>query len=108
MATSQGTIDHLLDTLSNPRVTARKMFGEYALYVDAKVTALVCDDQVFIKPSTADVSFREQCEAAPPYPGAKHYWLVPEDLIHDRDWLRRALESTAGTLPSPKQKVPRQ
>ncbi len=28
---------------------ARKMFGEYALYVDGKVVALVCDDHLFVK-----------------------------------------------------------
>ena len=32
-----------LDALTLP-LSARKMFGEYALYLDGKVVALVCDD----------------------------------------------------------------
>ena len=50
MPTSQSTIDFLLDQLSGlPRVRARKMFGEYALYCQEKVVALVCDNQLFVK-----------------------------------------------------------
>lgn len=33
------------------RITARKMLREYALYVDGKVTAFVCDDTMFVKPT---------------------------------------------------------
>ena len=54
MATRQSTIDFLLDQLADlPGVRARKMFGEYALYLDEKVVALVCDDQLFLKPTPA-------------------------------------------------------
>lgn len=31
----------------------RKMFGEYAIYCDAKVLALVCDNQLLVKPTAA-------------------------------------------------------
>ena len=50
MATSQRTVDFLLDQLADVKdARAQKMFGEYALYVGAKVVALVCDDQLFVK-----------------------------------------------------------
>jgi TfoX/Sxy family transcriptional regulator of competence genes len=29
------------------------MFGEYAIYCNEKVVALVCDNQVFVKPTAA-------------------------------------------------------
>ncbi|RKY80895.1 competence protein TfoX, partial [candidate division KSB1 bacterium] len=29
-------------------ITYRKMFGEYALYCNGKVTALICDNQLFV------------------------------------------------------------
>jgi hypothetical protein len=29
------------------------MFGEYAIYCDGKVVALVCDDQFFLEPTAA-------------------------------------------------------
>jgi TfoX/Sxy family transcriptional regulator of competence genes len=31
-------------------VSARKMFGEYATYCDAKMVSLVCDDELYVKP----------------------------------------------------------
>jgi TfoX N-terminal domain len=50
MSTSPETIEMLIDSLEAlPNVSYRKMFGEYALYCDTKVVALVCDDQLFIK-----------------------------------------------------------
>jgi DNA transformation protein len=50
LTTSPNMIEFLLDQLSGlPRVRARKMFGEYALYCDDKVVALVCDNQLFVK-----------------------------------------------------------
>jgi TfoX/Sxy family transcriptional regulator of competence genes len=34
-------------------ISYRYMFGEYAIYCDGKVVALVCDNQLFVKPSDA-------------------------------------------------------
>ena len=45
MATRQETINFLLDQIEDAR--ARKMFGEYAFYLDEKVAFFVCDDQLF-------------------------------------------------------------
>jgi TfoX/Sxy family transcriptional regulator of competence genes len=78
MTTSQGTIDFLLDQLAGlPRVRARKMFGEYALYCDEKVVALVCDNQLFVKitpPGRALVG--EGYVEGEAYPGAKPSMLM--------------------------------
>jgi len=50
MSTKQSTIDYLLDQLASvPDVRARKMFGEYALYCNGRVVALVCDNELFVK-----------------------------------------------------------
>ncbi|MFN3702673.1 TfoX/Sxy family protein [Thermomonas sp.] len=32
------------------RLTHRRMFGEYALYVDEKVVAFACDNSLFVHP----------------------------------------------------------
>ena len=54
MATQQSTIDDLLElTASVGGVTARKMFGEYCVYLDDKPVALVCDDRLYVKPTEA-------------------------------------------------------
>ena len=106
MATSARTIDFLLDQLSAvPGVRARKMFGEYALYCGEKVVALVCDDQLFVKPTApgkALVGGRYAEGFA--YPGAKASILVGADDLEDHDRLAELIRVTAAALPAPKPK----
>ena len=46
MASQQGTVDYLLDQLAGAGgVSAKKMFGEYGLYCDGKMFAIVADDR---------------------------------------------------------------
>lgn len=105
MATQQATVDYILDQLSGAGdISARKMFGEYALYCDRKVVALICDDQLFIKPTAASGAFEEKCQEAPPYPGAKNYLQLPEEEWSDRELLSTCIRETAAALPEPKKK----
>ena len=84
------------------------MFGEYALYLDAKVVALVCDNQLFVKPTDAGRALLGPHAAmGPPYPGAKPHFQV-SDLIDEREALARLLRVTAEALPEPKPKQPKQ
>jgi TfoX/Sxy family transcriptional regulator of competence genes len=108
MATKPETIDYLLDLLHEvPAVTAKKMFGEYALYVERKVVALVCDDQLYIKPSAGNDSLAEHCGSAPPYPGAKLYWRLSEERWDEPDLLPELISKTAAALPEPPAKKDR-
>ncbi len=105
MATSQSTIDFLLDQLSDlGGVTARKMFGEYALYLDRKVVAFVCDDRLYAKPLPEVKAFIGEVTEAPAYPGSKMYYLIEEDRWEDREWLSELIVKTAAALPAPKAK----
>lgn len=83
------------------------MFGEYALYCDEKVVALICDDKLFVKLTDAGRAFVGQLEEAPPYPGSKPYWLVEEDRWENREWMTELIRVTANALPVPKQKKAR-
>jgi TfoX/Sxy family transcriptional regulator of competence genes len=82
------------------------MFGEYALYCGSKVVALVCDNQLFIKPTSGGRSVLGTPAEAPPYPGAKLYFLI-QDQLEDRECMTRLLRVTASELPEPKPKKPR-
>ncbi|MDZ7630329.1 MAG: TfoX/Sxy family protein [Gemmatimonadaceae bacterium] len=105
MATTQATVDFICEQAGlADRLTARKMFGEYALYVDGKVVALVCDDTLFLKPTTAGRALLGATDERPPYPGAKLHFCVAEQL-DDRDLLRQLLLTTADALPAPKAKA---
>jgi len=62
MATQQSTVDYLLEQLRRAgSVSARKMFGEYALYRDGKLVALICDDQLYLKPTAAGRALADGC-----------------------------------------------
>ncbi len=87
--------------LSGLRVRTRPLFGEYGLYCDEKVVGLICDDTLFLKPSSADPGLFDRTEAAPPYPGSKPYHRVPGDALDDTEWLRTAVQATADALPAP-------
>lgn len=105
MGTKQSTVDYILEQLSSVKsVTAKKMFGEYAIYCGAKVVALVCDEQLFVKQTVAGKKFIGQVKEAPPYKGAKPYYLISGDRWEDQDWLSELIKISAAELPAPKPK----
>ncbi len=105
MATKKSTIDYILEQIATAGViSARKMFGEYAVYCDGKVVALVCDDTLFVKPTKAGKKFIGTTTDAPPYPGAKPYFLISGELWEDADWLGELIRLSATELPLPKPK----
>ncbi len=87
-------------------VSYRRMFGEYAVYVGQKVVALVCDNQLFLKPTDAARALMPSVAEAPPYPGAKPY-LVADEYLDDREMLSELFRVTADALPMPKPKTSR-
>ncbi len=102
MATSPQTIAHLLDTLPDA-VTARAMFGEYALYLDGRVVALVCDDRLFVKPTKGAVALLPDCDLGRPYPGAKPHLMI-DAALDDMDLMARLFRQVAAEVPAPKPK----
>lgn len=108
MATQKETIEFILSRLRDPgRFTARAMFGEYALYADGKVVALVCDDRLYVKIVPASQALAELCEQAEPYPGAKPHYLVEEGQLSRLEHLPAILAAIAAARPTPKPKPPR-
>lgn len=102
MSTSPATVAHLLDLLAGAgEVTARKMFGEYAVYLGGRVVALVCDDRLYVKPTPGARAALAGAPESPPYPGAKPH-LAPDTDAADPDALARALRAVASETPVPK------
>lgn len=107
MATDQSFMDYVQDQVGEAGpISCKKMFGEYALYWEDKVIALVCDNQLFVKPTEGGRALIDHVVEAPPYPGAKPYLLVGDEL-DDRDWLAALLQATAREVPAPKPKRPK-
>jgi TfoX/Sxy family transcriptional regulator of competence genes len=84
-------------------VRYRKMFGEYAVYCNEKVVALICDNQLFVKPTEAGRGFIGDVVEAPPYPSAKPSFLI-EDQFEDKEWLSELIRLTEKELPPPRKK----
>ena len=89
-------------------MTARRMFGEYGLYCDGKLVALICDDQLYVKPTEAGRACLGTAVEAPPYPGAKPSFLIPGERWEEADWLSELIRLTAAVLPAPKPKPKRE
>lgn len=105
MATDQGTMDFLLDQLSSlGEATSKKMFGEYCLYLSGKPVGLVCDDQLYLKPTQAGRALLDDEVEGSPYPGAKPHLLITPDQWEDSEWLCNLVRATAKELPMPKPK----
>ena len=104
MSSDENFVKFIVDQVENAGVIRyKKLFGEYAIYSDGKVIALVCDDQLFVKPTDAGRKFIGEVVEAPPYPGAKLNFLV-EDKLDDKEWISELIRITAKELPEPKPK----
>lgn len=106
MASSAGFLEYVRDQIGlGDALGWRKMFGEYALYLDERMVALVCDDMLYVKPTDAGRALLDDVDEVPPFPGAKLWWRMDE-LLDDGEQLRRLLRATAAALPPPKARKP--
>ena len=104
MSSGQSFVDFVIGQIEGAGlITYRKMFGEYALYCNGKIVALVCDNQLFVKPTEGGRTFIGTVVEAPAYPGAKPSFLVSEKL-EDREWISNLVRITFSELPAPKPK----
>ncbi len=102
MAQGLEFVEYVTDQVADScKLTHRMMFGGCTLYLDGKVVALICDDQLFVKPTRAGREFIGNVIEAPAYPGAKNSFLI-EDQIEDGEGLAKLLTVTAAELPVPK------
>lgn len=105
MASDKNQLEFVLDQIGKAGVvTAKAMFGEYGIYCDGKIVALFCDNQLFVKPTERGRAYIQNPDEAPPYPGAKPYFLI-EDQIEDQEWVSELIRLTAEEVPSPKDKT---
>lgn len=109
MASRQQTVDYILEQIAGAGVvSARRMFGEYGVYCDGKLVALVCDDQLFLKVTEAGRAWLgDAAELAPAYAGAKPSFHVDAERWDDAEWMARLVRVTWGELPVGKGKPKR-
>ena len=104
MAQDLEFIDFVIDQIDDVcEMSHRMMFGGCTLYSKGKVVGLICDNQLFIKPTEAGRAFIGDVVEAPAYEGAKMSFLI-EGRIDDRQWLTELVSLTEKELPAPKPK----
>lgn len=73
MATRPETVTHLLHLMSGAgEVSARKMFGEYGVYLEGRMVGLICDERLFLRALPEAVALLPGTPLAPrPKPARK-------------------------------------
>ena len=105
MATDRKFAIFVCDQMSAAgEIASRAMFGEYSVYCNTKVVALLCDNQLFVKPTAAGRLFIGEPVEKSPFPGAKPHFLI-DDGLDDPVWLSKLIAATARELPLPKPKA---
>jgi len=108
MANDPDFIQYVCDQIdASCDVAYRHMFGGTTLYSKGKVVALICDNQLFVKPTDAGRAFIGDVTEAPAYEGSKNFFLIQEE-IDDSDWLTELIRRTEEVLPKPKPKKKKQ
>ena len=108
MASSQSTVDFIVEQIASAgTVSAKKMFGEYGIYCDGKMVALVCDDQLFVKVTAGGKDLLGTWPEGPPYSGAKACFIILGERWDDHAWLSGLIIITSAQLPIPAKKAPK-
>lgn len=106
MATSAEFAGYIGDQLASlERITVKKMFGEYGVWLEEKYVGCICDDQLFVKDTPAGRAFAPALELAPPYEGAGNALLVADP--EDADFVTELIRLTYAALPRPRKKKPK-
>lgn len=100
MACSPEFIDFVCSQLSAVgTVRARKMMGDYVIYVDEKCVVVACDEVCYVKKLPELASLMADAECACPYDGAREHYIL--DIEH-RDHAERVVSVLRDVLPYPK------
>ncbi len=104
MDCTQTFIDYIVEQMAGIKdLVAKPMFGEFGIWAGGKFFALICNDQLFIKPTANGRQYTGKVTEAPPYDGAKDYFLI-EEKLDDSHWLSQLVRVTLEELPAPKPK----
>lgn len=107
MSSSRETVEFIREQMDPAGVVStRAMFGEYALYLDGKAIALICDDTLYLKDTPGARALLDAPDTGHPYPGSKPY-LIGDTLLDEPDTLIAVALAIWADLPVPKPKKPR-
>lgn len=103
MASNPEFVQYIADQLADAgHITYRKMFGEYALYCDGKICALVCDNQLLVKKTEIGRQIAPYLELVP-IPGYSEKKFFSLRISTIKNFLRILFLHPAGSFPCKRQ-----
>lgn len=98
MASNVDFVQYVVDQCSGAgEIAVRKMMGDYCIYCDGVVFGLICDNNLFIKPTDQGKARLKEVVMRSPYPGAKEYFHIED--VDDSDYLTALIKATVPALP---------
>lgn len=102
MACSSDFIEFICDALAPlGEVRARKMMGDYIIYLNGKCIITACDNNAYIKKLPCIADAMGDAETGCPYKGAKEGYILD---FHDRSKTLKVIGMLWEELPFPKAK----
>ncbi|MDO5561508.1 MAG: TfoX/Sxy family protein [bacterium] len=104
MATTADFAQYVREQLAEAgTISLRRMFGDYGVYLNGKFVGLICDNQLFIKETTAGRALLPDVLEGLPYDGAKTPYFIIDDL-EDTTFLGEFLRASDPEIPWQKRK----
>ena len=101
MACNPDFVQYIIDQCSGAgEIVVKKMMGDYCIYCDGTLFGLICDNNLYIKPTYPGAASLKKLDLRSPYPGAKEHFYI--DDVDDRDYLTVLIRATLPALPKPK------
>ncbi len=103
MASSLDFVQYVCDQIEGTGIVrARKMFGDWLVYVDEKPLILVCDNICYIKKLPELEPLMADAECGCPYDGAKEHYIL--DIDHASE-VRKVVGIALNVIPLPQKKA---
>jgi TfoX/Sxy family transcriptional regulator of competence genes len=102
MSTTKEFAQYVLDQLPDG-VTARKMMGEYILYINGRIFGGLYDNRLLVKITDSSSRILSSSDKESPYPGAKPMLLIED--VENGELLSSLVNSMYFELPEPKKKI---
>ena len=96
MASDLDYVQYVIDQIKiNGKITYKKMFGEYLIYLNNKPVVMVCDNTAFVKMFDCIKPLMVDAETGFPYKGAKEHYIVNVDVSEHLSNIVTVLEKNA-------------
>lgn len=103
MACTTEYIDFIIEVLAPlGEVRARKMMGDYVIYLNEKCVITACDNNAYVKKLSCIKELMQDAELGCAYEGAKESYILCFD---DQQKARKVISLLWDTLPFPKKKA---